>query len=101
MDMNLNRYVPVMLLATGLALALPQAQATGFATCDSGARESWQPQEKLSSVLKEKGWQVRRIKEDGGCYEVYAFNEKGERVEAYFHPRTLAPVPHGAKDHKG
>ena len=28
-------------------------------------------------------------------------NEKGERVEAYFHPRTLAPVPRGAKDHKG
>jgi len=52
-------------------------------------------------MLKEKGWQVRRIKEDGGCYEVYGLNEKGERVEAYFHPRTLAPVPTGAKDHKG
>ena len=99
--MNLNRSVPVMLAATSLAFAFPQAQATGFATCESGARETWQPQEKLSSVLKEKGWQVRRIKEDGGCYEVYAFNEKGERVEAYFHPRTLAPVPHCAKDHKG
>jgi hypothetical protein len=99
--MNLDRYVRGMLLATSLALAFPQARATGFATCDSGARETWQPQEKLSSMLKEKGWQVRRIKEDGGCYEVYAFNEKGERVEAYFHPRTLAPVPYGAKDHKG
>lgn len=44
---------------------------------------------------------MRRIKVDGGCYEVYALNEKGERVEAYFHPRTFAPVPVGAKDHKG
>ena len=43
----------------------------------------------------------KSIKEDGGCYEVYALNDKGERVEAYFHPRTLAPVPRGAKDHKG
>jgi hypothetical protein len=77
------------------------ACATGLATCDSGPREAWQPEEKLAAMLKEKGWQVRRIKEDGGCYEVYAFNEKGERVEAYFHPRTLAPVPHGAKAHKG
>src|ERR1700741_172155 len=81
-------------------LSLP-AHATGLATCDSGAREGWQTQEKLTAMLKEKGWQVRRIKEDGGCYEVYALNEKGERVEAYFHPRTLAPVPHGAKNHKG
>jgi len=84
-----------------LALAALPARATGLATCDSGPREAWQPEEKLTAQLKEKGWQVRRIKEDGGCYEVYALNEKGERVEAYFHPRTLAPVPTGAKDHKG
>jgi hypothetical protein len=89
-------------LALCAALFLPPAaHATGLATCDSGAREGWQTQEKLTALLKEKGWQVRRIKEDGGCYEVYALNDKGERVEAYFHPRTLAPVPTGSKDHKG
>ncbi len=30
---------------------------------------------------------------DGGCYEVYALDEKKERVEAYFHPVTLERVP--------
>jgi hypothetical protein len=84
-----------------LTLAASSAHATGFATCDSGPREKWQPQDKLTAVLKEKGWQVRRIKEDGGCYEVYALDEKGQRVEVYFHPVSLAPVPKGAKDHKG
>lgn len=88
--------------ALSSALLFPLgAHATGLATCDSGSRENWQAQEKLAAALKEKGWQVRRIKEDGGCYEVYALNEKGERVEAYFHPRTLVPVPTGAKQHKG
>jgi hypothetical protein len=77
------------------------AQATGLATCDSGPKERWQSQEKLSAMLKDKGWQVRRIKEDGGCYEVYALDEKGNRLEAYFHPVTFAPVPVGAKNHKG
>jgi hypothetical protein len=91
----------VALALSGALLPMPAAQATGLATCDSGSRESWQAQEKLAALLKEKGWQVRRIKEDGGCYEVYALNDKGERVEAYFHPRTLAPVPTGSKDHKG
>ena len=95
------RTIRVMLALSGALLVPPAAQATGLATCDSGAREGWQTQEKLTALLKEKGWQVRRIKEDGGCYEVYALNEKGERVEAYFHPRTLAPVPTGSKDHKG
>jgi len=88
--------------ALGGTLLIPLgASATGLATCDSGSREGWQSQDKLTAVLKDRGWQVRRIKEDGGCYEVYALNEKGERVEAYFHPRTLAPVPTGAKGHKG
>ncbi len=79
-------------LATTLFFASP-ASATGLATCDSGPQTGWQPQAKLEATLKTQGWQVRRIKIDGGCYEVYALNEKGERVEAYFHPVTLAPVP--------
>ena len=84
-----------MLVIAGLAggLLSHHAFATGLATCDSGPQEAWQPQAKLEQQLKEKGWQIRRIKIDGGCYEVYALNEKGERVEAYFHPKTLAPVP--------
>ena len=82
-----------IILAAIVALAATSSQATGLATCDSGKPETWQPQEKLEAMLKEKGWQIRRIKIDGGCYEVYAVTEKGERVEAYFHPLTLAPVP--------
>jgi hypothetical protein len=69
------------------------AFATGLATCDSGPKAGWQPVEKLEQNLKAKGYTVRRIKEDGGCYEVYALNEKGERGEYYFHPVTLEPVP--------
>ena len=87
-----------MKLAHGIGLLIALAfsgfaQATGLATCDSGPKDKWQPQDKLEQALSEKGWKIRRIKEDGGCYEVYALNEKGERVEAYFHPDTLAPVP--------
>ncbi len=88
--------------ATALALGLfgslsGVASATGLATCDSGSKSGWQPVEKLEQILKEKGFVVRRVKEDGGCYEVYALNEKGERGEYYFHPVTLAPVPTKAR----
>ena len=82
--------------ALSLCLVLP-AGATGLATCDSGPKSGWQPSDKLEQSLKAKGWTVRRIKEDGGCYEVYALNEKGERGEFYFHPVTLAPVPTSRK----
>ena len=33
--------------------------------------------------------------------KAWPLDEKGQRTEAYFHPRTLAPVPYGAKNHKG
>ncbi len=69
------------------------AHATGLATCDSGPKTGWQPPAKLEQALKDKGWTVRKIKEDGGCYEVYALDAQGKRQEAYFHPVTLEPVP--------
>ena len=96
----MSRMITLVFAVT--CMAVPGwAFATGLATCDSGPQDAWQSQEKLAATLKEKGWQIRRIKNDGGCYEVYALNERGERVEAYFHPKTLAPVPVGSKAHKG
>ena len=92
----MNKTVSAIVLAT-LVLVGASAGATGLATCDSGSKSGWQPVEKLEQMLKEKGYTVRRIKEDGGCYEVYALNEKGERGEFYFHPVTLAPVPTQAR----
>ena len=80
-----------------LTLVTSPVLATGLATCDSGPQAGWQPQGKLEKQLIERKWQVRRIKVDGGCYEVYAMNEKGERVEAYFHPVTLERVPTGPR----
>ena len=73
------------------APALPRRPC--LATCESGPKSGWQPAEKLEKQLADQGWKVRRIKEDGGCYEVYALDDKGQRVEAYFHPVTFAPVP--------
>ena len=69
------------------------SHATGLATCDSGSPDTWKSEDELRQQLVDQGWDIRRIKVDGGCYEVYALNDKGERVEAYFHPQTLEPVP--------
>jgi len=88
---SINRFAIAVILTVLLAFA-GSAFATGLAECVSGPKENWVPKEDLEKMLVEKGWEVRKIKEDGGCWEVYALNEKGERVEAYFHPDTLEPV---------
>jgi hypothetical protein len=32
---------------------------------------------------------VRSIKSEDGCYEAYATDAQGNKVEAYFNPKTL------------
>ena len=91
--MNKTIHVTRATLGLSMLVAATFAGATGLATCDSGPRDTWQAQKKLEKTLTDRGWKIRRVKEDGGCYEVYAFDEKGERVEAYFHPKTLLLVP--------
>ncbi len=84
----------VSTLGLSLLAAAVNAGATGLATCDSGPKSGWQPQEKLEKMLiDQNGWKIRRVKDDGGCYEVYAFDKNGDRVNAYYHPVTLALVP--------
>ena len=58
----------------------------------------WQPTEALEQMLTQKGWEVRRIKQDDGCYEVYAMDEKGHRRETYFNPKTFEIVKDGEDD---
>ena len=80
------------IIFTLAALALNTAYATGLATCESGDPSSWQSKDVLKETLIKAGWEVRLIKEDDGCYEVYALDENKARTEAYFHPVTLKRV---------
>lgn len=75
--------------AAVLSLSAGHADATGRMTCESGDRSTWKTREQLIEKVKSEGWQVRRVKVDGRCYELYGTTPEGDRVEAYFHPVTL------------
>ena len=75
--------------ALPLALALDApASATGRMICDA-PKAKWKSIASLQQRLARQGWRVRKAKVDGGCYEVYGTDPKGNRVEAYFHPVTF------------
>lgn len=80
-----RKFSQALCLVLGLSLA-GLAQATGMMSCDSGDKSAWQAQSALQEKLESEGWEVRRMKVDGGCYEVYGTTPEGDRVEAYFHP---------------
>ncbi len=79
---------PAIIAAAALAASSP-ASATGKMTCNAGPQKSWKSQDALKASLAKQGWQVRKSKVDGGCYEVYGTDPQGNRVEAYFHPVTF------------
>jgi hypothetical protein len=87
--MSISRLV---FFAAAFAVATP-AFATGACPIkDAGPKAEWQDQALLEKKLVAAGWQVRRIKVDDQCYEVYGVDKDGKRVEAYFHPKTLEPA---------
>ena len=81
--MNLKLLTIAAALSIGVA-ATPAA-ATGKMTCDA-PQAQWKSLASLEASLKKQGWEVRKSKVDGGCYEVYGTDPDGNRVEAYFHP---------------
>ena len=78
--------------AAAVALASVSASATGVITCKSGPASGWKSEKALTDKLAKDGWTIRKAKVDGGCYEVYGTTPEGDRVEAYFHPVTLAKL---------
>ena len=72
-------------VAASLAVLASPAAATGKMTCDA-PQASWKSIDALQAKLKKDGWNLRKAKVDGGCYEVYGTDPQGRSVEAYFHP---------------
>ncbi len=51
-----------------------------------------QPIEALQLKLEAEGWEIKNMKIDDGCFEAYAVNAEGQKVEAYFDPKTFEMV---------
>ncbi len=55
--------------ASALAFTATPASATGKMTCDA-PQNQWKSLPSLETKLKKEGWEIRKSKVDGGCYEV-------------------------------
>jgi hypothetical protein len=77
----------VFLLGSLAAIvASPAFAANG---CSTAPKSSWQPQSALETLLKTDGFAVRQIKVENGCYEVYATDSAGKRVNLAYNAETL------------
>jgi hypothetical protein len=88
------------LITTLLFVATSAGAALAEEKCNVPVAE-WQPREALQTKLQADGWQVRSIKTEDGCYEAYAVDKDGKRVEAYFNPKTFERVGDDDEESEG
>ncbi len=75
-----------------IALCASSAFAHGNVQCKEHPKSEWRPHTELQKKLEQEGWTVRRMEKTDTCYEVYAKDPKGKRVEAFFDPKTFERV---------
>lgn len=70
------------------ALAAAPALAGGFSTCTSEPKERWQSEESVKALAVAAGYEVRKMKVEGSCYEVYGVGKDGVLMELFYDPVT-------------
>lgn len=69
-----------------------QASAEEMRNCGNASQDKWMSKETFTEKMKKDGLEVRRIKIEGSCYEVYGIDAKGAKIERLFNPETGAVV---------
>jgi hypothetical protein len=71
------------------ALGVAPALADGFKNCTKIAKASWKPASEAEAKAKAAGYEVRKSKVEGSCYEVYGVKE-GKLFELFYSPEDLS-----------
>src|SRR5690349_9896293 len=79
--------------AIGLGLSVligpSSVLADGFTNCTKVAKAEWKPASEAEAAAKASGYEVRRSKIEGSCYEVYGVKE-GKLYELFYSPEDLS-----------
>ena len=78
-----------LILVTAVATAIATPGMAAGSSCSAAPKSQWQPQSKLETLLQGEGFKVRQIKVENGCYEVYATDKGGKRVNLAYNAETL------------
>jgi len=89
----MNKFTAVALtLASTLIVGTSIAAASGE-YCTSAPRSQWRSIDDVRVAVEALGYKnVRKIEIDDSCFEAYAFDKDGRRVEVYVDPVSLKVV---------
>jgi hypothetical protein len=70
-----------------IAFGAAPAHADGFKNCTKIAKASWKPASEAEAAAKAAGYEVRKSKVEGSCYEVYGV-KGGKLFSCFTAPKT-------------
>src|SRR3954451_1365422 len=87
---NLMKWFGKFILAISISVfAGSAALADGYKDCTKLKKASWKPASEAEAKAKAAGYEVRRSKVEGSCYEVYGVKE-GKLYELFYSPEDLS-----------
>lgn len=76
------------LASVTLAFAAAPAFAETVPACTTAPKTQWMTQDAAKSRAEAMGFEVRRVKIEDTCYEIYAVAKDGKKSEIYLNPVT-------------
>jgi hypothetical protein len=85
--LNMNYFTKTVL--TGLvAIGMSSPVFASSYECDSGPKSEWKTKDEAKAILVAEGYEVRKVKVEGGCYEFYT-RKNDRKYEVFINPSTL------------
>lgn len=87
-----------------MILACVAALSAGPARADEECfvpMADWKPREAVAALAAQRGWTVRRIKIDDGCYNIVGTDAQGQWIKVTVHPSTLKIIQIEPRDGSG
>ncbi|EEG10351.1 PepSY domain-containing protein [Pseudogulbenkiania ferrooxidans] len=86
------------LVLTALIAAVAAPAAFAAAKCEQHPKEQWIKEADFKQKLVKEGYQIKKFKVDGNCYELYGKNKDGKKVEIYYDTVSGKPVKSEIQD---
>jgi hypothetical protein len=79
----------ILLTSVAVVCFASAGQADGYKDCTKLDKSSWKPTREAEAKARAAGYEVRRSKVEGSCYEVYGIKE-GKLFELFYSPEDLS-----------
>ncbi len=76
--------VAIALFVLASAAGIAHAEDNGM--CGNTPKDKWLTEDAVKAKAEKDGYEVRKVKIEDGCYELYAVDAKGAKVEMLVNP---------------